>query len=113
MLATAHLEHASELFQAALAVIKEGRSSQARRTVVDKGQVVDVSPDHSRAVRGGRRLVRILTAERPILKPKEKKENGAITLYELKRMHPLPSCTACWLSVEVSWERPKTGAPPA
>ena len=85
MLANAHLEHASELFQAALAIIKEG--FQARRTVVHKGQVVDVGPDHYARLAAVAALVRILTAGRPLPKPKEKKEeNGLITLDELKRL---------------------------
>ncbi len=85
MLANAHLEHASELFQAALAIIKEG--FQARRTVVHKGQVVDAGPDHYARLAAVAALVRILTAGRPIPKPKEKKEEkGLITLDELKRL---------------------------
>ena len=85
MLANAHLEHASELFQAALAIIKEG--FQARRTVVSKGQVVDLGPDHYARLAAVTALIRILTAGRPIPKPKEKKEEkGLVTLDELKRL---------------------------
>ena len=74
-----------ELFDAGLAVIKH--AFRARRKVINKGEVVDLGPDHYARLAAVGRLVQILTAGRAVPKPKEKKqENVWVDHNELRRL---------------------------
>jgi hypothetical protein len=85
-LVNAHLERFYDLFDTGLRAI-EG-AFRARRKVMNKGEVVDLGPDHYARLAAVGRLVQIMTAGRPIPKPKEEKkqEDGLITFEQLRRL---------------------------
>ena len=84
-LVNAQLERLYALFEAGLTVIE--RAFRARRKVMNKGEIVDLGPDHYARLAAVGRLVQILTAGRPIPKPKEQKqEYGLIDYDQLRRL---------------------------
>jgi hypothetical protein len=65
------LAHRERAGNGGLIVIE--RAYRARRKVMNKADVVDLGPDHYARLAAVGRLVQILTAGRPIPKPKAKK----------------------------------------
>jgi hypothetical protein len=85
-LANAHLERLYDLFDAALTVIERAYRAR-RRKVLNNGEIIDVGPDHYARLAAFGRLVQILTAGRPIPKPKEeKREDGLLDYEQLRRV---------------------------
>jgi hypothetical protein len=81
----ANLERIYELFEESLKVIRQ--AFRARRKVVNKGEVIDLGPDHYARLTAVARLVQMMTAGRPVPRPKQKKDDdGLITIEDLKRL---------------------------
>jgi hypothetical protein len=55
--------------------------------VLNNGEIIDVGPDHYARLAAVGRLVQILTAGRPIPKPREeKREDGLLDYEQLRRV---------------------------
>jgi hypothetical protein len=64
--------------------------------VLNNGEIIDVGPDHYARLAAVGRLVQIMTAGRPIPKPREeKRENGLLDYDQLRRVVQATKLTRC------------------